>query len=73
LPSCPSFFKKKIFLLIYDSYTGGFIVVFPYIHVLYPELVRPLHYSPFYPIPFLSLSLSIFCQYWGLNSGPHTC
>jgi hypothetical protein len=29
---------------------GDFIVTFPYIHILYPDLVHPLHYSPSYPI-----------------------
>jgi hypothetical protein len=40
-------------LLVYDNYTRGFIVTFPYIHLLYPKLFHPLHYSPSYPIPLL--------------------
>jgi hypothetical protein len=38
-------YQKRTFLLVYDSYTGGFVVTFPYIHVLYPELAHPLHSS----------------------------
>jgi hypothetical protein len=30
-------------LLVYASCTGGFIVTFPYLHMLYPGLVHPLH------------------------------
>jgi hypothetical protein len=48
-------FFKKTYLLVYDSYTGGFIVTFSYIHILYPELVHLLHYSPIYPIPLLTV------------------
>jgi hypothetical protein len=31
-------------------------MTFLYIHVLYPELVHPLHYSPFYPSPLLMVT-----------------
>jgi hypothetical protein len=41
--------KKLTFLFVYDSFTGGFIVTFPYIHILSPGLVHPLHYSPSSP------------------------
>jgi hypothetical protein len=50
------FFLKETFLLVYDSYARGFIVTFPYIHNLYPELVHPLHYSPSYSIPLLMVT-----------------
>jgi hypothetical protein len=34
-------------LLIYGSYTGGFTVTFPYIHVLYPLIILPPTLFPF--------------------------
>jgi hypothetical protein len=60
LPSCPSFKKKKENFLVYGSYTGVFVVTFPYIHVLYAELVYPFHYSPFYPSPLLMVTSTGF-------------
>jgi hypothetical protein len=42
-PGC--FLSFKIFLLVYDSCTVGFLVPFPYMCALYPSLVHPLHYS----------------------------
>jgi hypothetical protein len=53
-------------LLVYDSYIGGFIVTFSYIHVLYPKLVYPLHYSPSYTILLLKVTSTGFncsCSY----------
>jgi hypothetical protein len=41
------------FLLVYNSYTGGFIVTFPYTCTMYPSLVHPFHYSPSSPTSFL--------------------
>jgi hypothetical protein len=41
-------------------------VTFPYIHVLYSELIHSLHYSPLYPFPFLMVSstgFSVLCSY----------
>jgi hypothetical protein len=35
-----------VFLLVYDSCSGSFIVTFPYIHIFYPGLVHSLHNSP---------------------------
>jgi hypothetical protein len=55
LPSCPSFFLKDIFVSLW-YYTGGFVVTFLDIHVLYSKLVHPLHYSFFYPSSFLMVS-----------------
>jgi hypothetical protein len=39
LLSCPSFLQKSI-LLVYVSYTGGFIMIFAYILILYPKLIK---------------------------------
>jgi hypothetical protein len=39
------YFYLLTFLLVYDNYTGAFVVTFPYIHILYPGLVPPLNYS----------------------------
>jgi hypothetical protein len=38
--------KDQVFLLVYDGYTGGFVVSFPYTRVVYPEFDHPLHFSP---------------------------
>jgi hypothetical protein len=54
---CPSFLKK-IFLFVYGGYIGSLIVTFPYIHVLYPNLVHSLHCSPFYLSAFLMVILT---------------
>jgi hypothetical protein len=35
-----------MFLFIYNICMGGFVVTFPYMHMIYPGLVYPLHYSP---------------------------
>jgi hypothetical protein len=35
-------------------------VIFPDIHVLYPELVHPLHYSPSYRLPLLKVTSKVF-------------
>jgi hypothetical protein len=43
-------------LLPYDSYTGEFLYIFPYVHVLYPSLVHPLYYSPSFSIPLLKIT-----------------
>jgi hypothetical protein len=43
----------KIFLLIYGSYTGSFLITLPYVHTLYTGLVYSLHYSPSSHTPFL--------------------
>jgi hypothetical protein len=32
---------KRMFSLLYDRYTGGFIETFPYVHILYP---KPCHF-----------------------------
>jgi hypothetical protein len=50
------FFFKDMF--VYDGYTGNIIVTFPCICVWWPELVNPLHYSPFYLSPLLMVILS---------------
>jgi hypothetical protein len=39
------FFFFLTFLLVYNSCTGGFVVTFPYMSTMYPNLVHPLHYS----------------------------
>jgi hypothetical protein len=58
------------FLLAYDSYIKSFAVTFPYTHVLNPDLVHPLHYSPSFPyLPRLSFG----CTWVGLNSELHAC
>jgi hypothetical protein len=41
------------FLLVYDSFTRGFVVTFPYVHILKTGLVLLFHYSPPTPLPFL--------------------
>jgi hypothetical protein len=58
----------KCFLLVYGSYTGGFSVTFPYIHILYSDLVLPLHYSPSSPASLLKMtsvgfSIPYSCMY----------
>jgi hypothetical protein len=35
-------------------------VTIPYTHVLYPDLVHPLHYSPSYSIPLLKVTSTGF-------------
>jgi hypothetical protein len=60
-----SFFRN--ILLVYDSYTGGFIATFAYINILYSGLVHLLHYSLFlYHSPsennFSRFQCSIFIQ-----------
>jgi hypothetical protein len=53
-------FFFKTFLLVSDSFTGSFVVIFPYIHVLYPGLIHLLHYYPSYPIPLLKITSTGF-------------
>jgi hypothetical protein len=43
-------------LLVSDTYTGGFIVTFPY----YPELVHSLHYCTSCPVPLLMVASTNF-------------
>jgi hypothetical protein len=50
LPSCPLFFKNTL-LLVYDRYTGGFGVTFPYTCIMpqigsFPPLFTYLPQSP---------------------------
>jgi hypothetical protein len=42
--------KNMTFLFVWDkvSYTGSFLVVFPCLHMLYPQLVYLLQLSTFY-------------------------
>jgi hypothetical protein len=51
-----------MFLSVYGSYTGDFIVIFPYTYILYPSLVHPL--------PLLSLvsPLLVEMTWKGFNS-----
>jgi hypothetical protein len=57
-PPCP--LPPPTLLLVYDSYTGSYIVTFSYTHVLYSELFHPLHYSPFNTILLLNETLTAF-------------
>jgi hypothetical protein len=43
-------------LLVYDSYTGDFVVTFPCTHVLYPGLVHSLQFSPSYSILLIKIT-----------------
>jgi hypothetical protein len=43
-------------LFVYDGYARSLTEAFPYMSVLYPELVHPFHYSPIY---FSSLLMMI--------------
>jgi hypothetical protein len=45
LPSCPLVLKKDIFVCL-RYYTKNFIMTFPCVYVLYPELVHPFHFLP---------------------------
>jgi hypothetical protein len=42
------------FVIVYDGYTGVFVVTFPYIHILYPGLIHP---SIILPTPILKMTL----------------
>jgi hypothetical protein len=61
-------FFKKTFLFVYNSYTGSFIVTFPYV-CIFPKLVHPFcsfYYSPFCLSNFLmviSTDLYVPCLY----------
>jgi hypothetical protein len=60
----------KIILLVYNSYVGGFIVTFLFIHMLYPELLHPLHIHPsLFSIPLLKITKPCFNS---LNSYRYT-
>jgi hypothetical protein len=59
--------KKDTF--VYDSYTGSFVVPFPCVYVIHPELVHPLYFSLFYLtllLMVISTGLKILCSF--LNS-----
>jgi hypothetical protein len=49
--------KNKTFLLVWykSGYTGSFLVIFPCVYVLYPQLVYLLWLSIFYLSPFLMM------------------
>jgi hypothetical protein len=52
------FYYYKMFYLLYKLgfiivIQWGFVVTFPYIHMLYTSLFHPLHYSPSLPYPLL--------------------
>jgi hypothetical protein len=51
------YFIFKMFLLAYDSCTGG-VVTFPYVYMLHPRLLHPLHYflSSSTPLPKMTLA-----------------
>jgi hypothetical protein len=49
-----------MFLLVYDCCTWDFIVTFTYIHVLHPNLIHPLHYSPSSLTHLLKMTLTGF-------------
>jgi hypothetical protein len=40
-------------LLVLNIYTGSFIMTFPSVYILYPELSHPLHFSFFFSSFFL--------------------
>jgi hypothetical protein len=48
-----------MFLLVYDSYIGGFDVTFPYMHILNLSLVHSTN-LPLLPLPFLEMTLTGF-------------
>jgi hypothetical protein len=48
------------FWLVYDSCTGSFVVTFPCIHMLYPDLVHPFLYPPSSPTSLLKMTSTGF-------------
>jgi hypothetical protein len=47
-----------VFLFVYNSSTGRFLVTFPCLYILYPKLVHPFYFSPFYLSPLLTVILT---------------
>lgn len=66
---CLPFSLFEIFLLIYDSYTRGFIVKFPCIHIFYLSLVYLLHYFPSSSTPLLKLLQQVSVLHIHTNIG----
>jgi hypothetical protein len=55
------FYKRKmIFLFICDSYTGNFLVAFPYVYVLLINFVCLLYFSSFCPSPTLMVVSKVY-------------
>jgi hypothetical protein len=50
----------KTFLLVYDSYTGGFVVTFPYIYMSYTPVGSS---PPLFPLPSHSPSEDDFNRF----------
>jgi hypothetical protein len=55
-----------LFLLVYINCTRGPNMMFPYMYIMCIDPILTLHYTFLFP-------KTAFLQYWGLNSGPHTC